>query len=114
MQPEPSLVLSQLSQRQQSSLSNAGSLPLARQTSPPPQNGSSATQAPLEAFSKAPEPSQTHVAPLPQAPDSQVSSTQHRQIKTQKRRIAPTSKVSVLLLLLYSYQQDLTKKLFSS
>ncbi|KAM9450635.1 ubiquitin-associated protein 2a isoform 2-T2 [Clarias gariepinus] len=93
MQPEPSLVLSQLSQRQQSSLSNAGSLPLARQTSPPPQNGSSATQAPLEAFSKAPEPSQTHVAPLPQAPDSQVSSTQHRQIKTQKRRIAPTSKI---------------------
>ncbi|KAF5893979.1 ubiquitin-associated protein 2 isoform X1, partial [Clarias magur] len=93
MQPEPSLVLSQLSQRQQSPLSNAGSLPLARQPSPPPQNGLSANQAPLEAFSKAPEPSQTHVAPLPQAPDSQVSSTQHRQIKTQKRRIAPTSKI---------------------
>lgn len=105
MQPEPSLVLSQLSQRQQSSLSNTGSLSLARQASPPPQNGPSANQAPLEAFSKAPEPSQTHVAP-PQAADSQVSGTQHRQIKTQKRRIAPTSKVSVFsyffMLLLYA------------
>ncbi|XP_060746405.1 ubiquitin-associated protein 2a isoform X3 [Tachysurus vachellii] len=92
MQPEPSLVLSQLSQRQQSSLSNTGSLPLARQPSPSTQNGPSAIQAPLEAFSKAPEPSQTHVAP-PQPADSQVSSTQHRQIKTQKRRVAPTSKI---------------------
>lgn len=93
MQPEPSLVLSQLSQQQQSSLSNTGSLPLARQPSPPPQNGPAANQAPLDAFSKAPDPTQTHMAP-PQALDLQVSSTQHRQIKTQKRRIAPTSKVS--------------------
>lgn len=98
MQPEPSLVLSQLSQRQQSSLSNTGSLSLARQASPPPQNGPSANQAPLETFSKAPEPSQAHVVP-PQAADSQVSGTQHRQIKTQKRRIAPTSKVSVLWII---------------
>ncbi|XP_053503969.1 ubiquitin-associated protein 2a isoform X2 [Ictalurus furcatus] len=92
MQPEPSSVLSQLSQRQQSSLSNTGSLPLARQPSPLAQNGPSAIQAPPEAFSKAPEPSQTHAAP-PQTTDSQVSGTQHRQIKTQKRRIAPTSKI---------------------
>lgn len=117
MQPEPSLVLSQLSQRQQSSLSNTGSLPLVRQSSPPPQNGPSANQAPLEAFSKAPEPSQTHVAP-PQAADSQVSSTQHRQIKTQKRRIAPTSKVSVFChpFLLFSKNKPkksvVMKKLF--
>ncbi|XP_062867105.1 ubiquitin-associated protein 2a isoform X2 [Trichomycterus rosablanca] len=92
MQPEPSLVLSQLSQRQQSCLSSTGSLPLARQPSPPPKNGPSASQAPLEAFSKAPEPSQSPLTSA-QAADSQSSSTQHRQIKTQKRRIPPTSKI---------------------
>ncbi|XP_066502239.1 ubiquitin-associated protein 2a isoform X2 [Hoplias malabaricus] len=92
MQPEPSLVLSQLSQRQQSSLSHTGPLPLARQPSPPPLSGPSPTQGPLEAFSKAPEPSQPPMAPT-QAVDPQANSTQHRQIKTQKRRIPPTSKI---------------------
>uniref|UniRef100_A0A8B9KBC4 Ubiquitin associated protein 2a n=1 Tax=Astyanax mexicanus TaxID=7994 RepID=A0A8B9KBC4_ASTMX len=92
MQPEPSLVLSQLSQRQQSSLSHTGPLPLARQPSPPPLSGPSPTQGPLEAFSKAPEPSQTTMA-TSQAADPQASSSQHRQMKTQKRRIPPTSKI---------------------
>ncbi|KAI4901491.1 hypothetical protein NFI96_012289 [Prochilodus magdalenae] len=92
MQPEPSLVLSQLSQRQQSSLSHTSPLPLARQPSPPPLSGPSPTQGPLEAFSKAPEPSQSPMAHT-QATDPQASSTQHRQIKTQKRRIPPTSKI---------------------
>uniref|UniRef100_A0A671QNE0 Ubiquitin-associated protein 2-like n=1 Tax=Sinocyclocheilus anshuiensis TaxID=1608454 RepID=A0A671QNE0_9TELE len=61
MQPEPSLVLSQLAQRQQ-----------------------------------APEPSQHRDGPSmapSQAAESQGSSTQQRQIKTQKRRIPPTSKI---------------------
>lgn len=95
MQPEPSLVLSQLSQRQPSCLSNAGSLPLARQSSPPSQNGLSVCQPPLEVFSKAPELSQPPLTSAHGA-DSQSSSVQQRQIKTQRRRIPPTSKVRTL------------------
>lgn len=95
MQPEPSLVLSQLAQRQQGSLTHTG--PLARQPSPPPLSAPSPAQETLEAFPKAPEPSHhrdgSSMAPS-QAADSQGSSTQQRQIKTQKRRIPPTSKVN--------------------
>uniref|UniRef100_A0A8C2K024 Ubiquitin associated protein 2a n=1 Tax=Cyprinus carpio TaxID=7962 RepID=A0A8C2K024_CYPCA len=82
MQPEPSLVLSQLAQRQQ--------------PSPPPLNTSSPAPGTLEAFPKAPESSQ-HRDGLLMAPsqtaESQGSSTQQRQIKTQKRRIPPSSKI---------------------
>uniref|UniRef100_A0A8C1A338 Ubiquitin associated protein 2a n=2 Tax=Cyprinus carpio TaxID=7962 RepID=A0A8C1A338_CYPCA len=94
MQPEPSLVLSQLAQRQQGSLTHTG--PLARQPSPPPLNTSSPAPGTLEAFPKAPESSQ-HRDGLSMAPsqtaESQGSSTQQRQIKTQKRRIPPSSKI---------------------
>ncbi|XP_065100127.1 ubiquitin-associated protein 2a isoform X1 [Paramisgurnus dabryanus] len=91
MQPEPSLVLSQLAQRQQGSLTHTG--PMARQPSPP---APSPAPGPLEAFSKAPEPLPHREGPsmVPsQAADSQGCSTQQRQIKTQKRRIPPTSKI---------------------
>ncbi|XP_039544078.1 ubiquitin-associated protein 2a isoform X4 [Pimephales promelas] len=94
MQPEPSLVLSQLSQRQQGSLTHTG--PLARQPSPPPLSAPSPASGTLEAFPKAPEPSQHRDGPSmapSQAAESQGSSTQQRQIKTQKRRIPPTSKI---------------------
>ncbi|XP_036385211.1 ubiquitin-associated protein 2a isoform X2 [Megalops cyprinoides] len=99
-QPEPSLVLSQLTQRQQSSLSQAGPLPVARQPSPP------ALPAPsplvLESFSKPRDPSPPRDGPspgaklmplLPVGAEPQSSSSQHRQMKTQKRRIPPTSKI---------------------
>uniref|UniRef100_A0A8C1LG74 Ubiquitin associated protein 2a n=1 Tax=Cyprinus carpio TaxID=7962 RepID=A0A8C1LG74_CYPCA len=82
MQPEPSLVLSQLAQRQQ--------------PSPPPLSAPLPTPGTLEAFPKAPEPSQPRDGPLmapSQAAESQGSSTHQRQIKTQKRRIPPTSKI---------------------
>ncbi|XP_073680128.1 ubiquitin-associated protein 2a [Garra rufa] len=94
MQPEPSLVLSQLAQRQQGSLTHTG--PLARQPSPPRLSAPSPAPGPLEAFSKAPEPSQHRDGPSlapSQAAETQGSSTQQRQIKTQKRRIPPTSKI---------------------
>ncbi|XP_051536256.1 ubiquitin-associated protein 2a isoform X2 [Myxocyprinus asiaticus] len=94
MQPEPSLVLSQLAQRQQGSLTHMG--PLARQPSPPPLSTPSPAPGTLEAFPKAPEPPQHRDGPSmapSQACDSQGSSTQQRQIKTQKRRIPPTSKI---------------------
>uniref|UniRef100_A0A671QQ93 Ubiquitin-associated protein 2-like n=1 Tax=Sinocyclocheilus anshuiensis TaxID=1608454 RepID=A0A671QQ93_9TELE len=74
MQPEPSLVLSQLAQRQQGSMTHTG--PLARQPTPEPsQHRDGPSMAPS------------------QAAESQGSSTQQRQIKTQKRRIPPTSKI---------------------
>uniref|UniRef100_A0A671QKJ1 Ubiquitin-associated protein 2-like n=1 Tax=Sinocyclocheilus anshuiensis TaxID=1608454 RepID=A0A671QKJ1_9TELE len=82
MQPEPSLVLSQLAQRQQ--------------PSPPSLSAPSPAPSTLEAFPKAPEPSQHRDGPSmapSQAAESQGSSTQQRQIKTQKRRIPPTSKI---------------------
>ncbi|XP_051955474.1 ubiquitin-associated protein 2-like isoform X2 [Xyrauchen texanus] len=94
MQPEPSLVLSQLAQRQQGSLTHMG--PLARQPSPPPLSTPSTAPGTLEAFPKAPEPPHHRDGPSmapSQACDSQGSSTQQRQIKTQKRRIPPTSKI---------------------
>ncbi|XP_042603471.1 ubiquitin-associated protein 2a isoform X2 [Cyprinus carpio] len=94
MQPEPSLVLSQLAQRQQGSMTHTG--PLARQPSPPPLSAPSPAPGTLEAFPKAPEPSQPRDGPLmapSQAAESQGSSTHQRQIKTQKRRIPPTSKI---------------------
>uniref|UniRef100_A0A4W4G4C3 UBA domain-containing protein n=1 Tax=Electrophorus electricus TaxID=8005 RepID=A0A4W4G4C3_ELEEL len=92
MQPEPSLVLSQLSQRQPSSLSHSGPLPLAGQASSPPLTGATPPQGSLEGFSKAPEPSHPPLTVV-QPADPQASSTQHRQMKTQKRRIPPTSKI---------------------
>ncbi|TRY95140.1 hypothetical protein DNTS_003852 [Danionella cerebrum] len=94
MQPEPSLVLSQLAQRQQGSLTHTA--PLARQSSPPPLTAPSPAAGTLEAFPKAPEPVPHRESPLmasSQVADSHGSSTQQRQIKTQKRRIPPTSKI---------------------
>uniref|UniRef100_A0A672S1T0 UBA domain-containing protein n=1 Tax=Sinocyclocheilus grahami TaxID=75366 RepID=A0A672S1T0_SINGR len=94
MQPEPSLVLSQIAQRQQGSLTHMG--PLARQLSPPPLSAPSPALGTLEAFPKAPEPSQHRDGPSmapSQTAESQGSSTHQRQIKTQKRRIPPTSKI---------------------
>lgn len=98
LQPEPSLVLSQLVQR------HAGpSLPLARQPSPPSQQ-----QAPPASASPAPHHTSTpaQAGPVmaagakPPAPgaglDPQGSSTpqqQRAQLKGQKRRIPPTSKI---------------------
>uniref|UniRef100_A0A672S196 UBA domain-containing protein n=1 Tax=Sinocyclocheilus grahami TaxID=75366 RepID=A0A672S196_SINGR len=74
MQPEPSLVLSQIAQRQQGSLTHMG--PLARQLTPEPsQHRDGPSMAPS------------------QTAESQGSSTHQRQIKTQKRRIPPTSKI---------------------
>ncbi|GLD69957.1 ubiquitin-associated protein 2 [Lates japonicus] len=99
LQPEPSLVLSQLVQR------HAGpSLPLARQPSPPSQQ-----QAPPASASPAPQhtstpaqagPVMTVAGAKPPAPsaglDPQGGSTpqqQRVQLKGQKRRIPPTSKI---------------------
>ncbi|KAG9354393.1 hypothetical protein JZ751_001101 [Albula glossodonta] len=97
-QPEPSLVLSQLAQRQQSSL------PQVQPTSPPTRP----TPSPpgLETFPKPPrEASPTHDGPTPGAKttatvaapgatDPQTSAgSQQRQMKTQKRRVPPTSKI---------------------
>uniref|UniRef100_A0A8C9SRQ2 Ubiquitin associated protein 2a n=1 Tax=Scleropages formosus TaxID=113540 RepID=A0A8C9SRQ2_SCLFO len=78
-QPEPSLVLSQLTQRQQNSLSQArpGSPPTLPATSTPG----------FESFSKPQDTSPPHNA----AP--QPATAQHRQMKTQKRKIPPTSKI---------------------
>lgn len=91
LQPEPSLVLSQLVQR------HAGpSLPLARQPSPPTQQ-----QAPAASVPSAPQHigSPAQAAAKPAAPgaglDPQGSSTpqqQRAQLKGPKRRIPPTSK----------------------
>ena len=99
LQPEPSLVLSQLVQRHP-----GPSLPLARQPSPPSQQ-----QAPAASASPAPQHTSTpaQAGPLmtvagakPPAPtaglDPQGGSTpqqQRAQLKGQKRRIPPTSKV---------------------
>uniref|UniRef100_A0A4W6CSG3 Ubiquitin associated protein 2a n=1 Tax=Lates calcarifer TaxID=8187 RepID=A0A4W6CSG3_LATCA len=99
LQPEPSLVLSQLVQR------HAGpSLPLARQPSPPSQQ-----QAPPASASPAPQhtstpaqagPGMTVAGAKPPVPsaglDPQGGSTtqqQRAQLKGQKRRIPPTSKI---------------------
>ncbi|KAG9354313.1 hypothetical protein JZ751_012437, partial [Albula glossodonta] len=100
IQPEPSLVLSQMAQRQQSSLSQPGPLPVARQSSPP----TLPTPSPLglESFSKPLNPSPTHdgssantklLSLLPTGVETQSSSSQHKQMKTQKRRVQPTSKI---------------------
>lgn len=105
LQPEPSLVLSQLAQRQTpSALSHTSPLPLARQPQPqppqqPPQQQQPQTPTPppatsagtLEPFSKPQEPSLQA-----QQSDAQAvaNAQQQRQMKTQKRRIPPTSKVS--------------------
>uniref|UniRef100_A0A8D3CZI6 Ubiquitin associated protein 2a n=1 Tax=Scophthalmus maximus TaxID=52904 RepID=A0A8D3CZI6_SCOMX len=67
LQPEPSLVLSQLVQRH-----NGPSLPLARQSSPPTQQ-----QAP----------------PASASPGGSTPQQQRAQLKGQKRRIPPTSKI---------------------
>lgn len=99
LQPEPSLVLSQLVQRH-----TGPSLPLARQPSPPSQQ-----QAPPASASPAPHHTSTpaQAGPVmaaagakPPAPsaglDPQGSSTpqqQRAQLKGQKRRIPPTSKI---------------------
>uniref|UniRef100_A0A671MTB2 Ubiquitin-associated protein 2-like n=1 Tax=Sinocyclocheilus anshuiensis TaxID=1608454 RepID=A0A671MTB2_9TELE len=91
MQPEPSLVLSKVAQRQQT---HTG--PLARQLSPPTLCAPSPAPGTLEAFPKAPETSQHRDGPSmapSQTAESQGSSTHQRQIKTQKRRIPPTSKI---------------------
>lgn len=104
LQPEPSLVLSQLVQRH-----TGPSLPLARQPSPPSQQ-----QAPPTTVSPAPLHSSTPAqagsmiaaagskAPGPNAGlDLQGSGTpqqQRAQLKGQKRRIPPTSKVGVFIL----------------
>ncbi|KAL2099583.1 hypothetical protein ACEWY4_003977 [Coilia grayii] len=112
LQPEPSLVLSQLAQRQTpNALSHASPLPLARQqphpqpASPPPvtSSSSSAPAGVLEPFPKLQEPSLQRdgasLAPAqpPQAPQSDpqavANAQQQRQMKTQKRRIPPTSKI---------------------
>ncbi|KAJ8380748.1 hypothetical protein SKAU_G00015260 [Synaphobranchus kaupii] len=96
-QPEPSLVLSQLAQRQQSALSQPGPLPQARPTSPPTRPTPSPPN--LEPFSKPRDPSPSRDGPSPgakttTATDPQSSgSSQQRQMKTQKRRIPPTSKI---------------------
>ncbi|XP_068576201.1 ubiquitin-associated protein 2a isoform X1 [Cebidichthys violaceus] len=97
LQPEPSLVLSQLVQRH-----TGPSLPLARQPSPPSQ------QAPPASASPAPHHTSTsaQAGPImaaagakPPAPgaglDPQGGSTplQRAQLKGQKRRIPPTSKI---------------------
>lgn len=97
LQPEPSLVLSQLVQRH-----TGPSLSLARQPSPPSQ------QAPPTSASPAPQHTSTaaQAGPVmaagakPPAPsaglDPQGGSTpqqQRAQLKGQKRRIPPTSKV---------------------
>uniref|UniRef100_A0A674CIP1 Ubiquitin associated protein 2a n=1 Tax=Salmo trutta TaxID=8032 RepID=A0A674CIP1_SALTR len=85
LQPEPSLVLSQLAQRH-----GAPSLPIARQPSPPPAQSPSPIQGPpLATIGAKPAPS---AGPDPQGSNSLQ---QHRvpQLKAQKRRIPPTSKI---------------------
>lgn len=98
LQPEPSLVLSQLVQRH-----TGPSLPLARQTSPPSQQQAppSASPAPQHTSTLAQAGSVMVAAgakpPAPSAGlDPQCGSTaqqQRAQLKGQKRRIPPTSKV---------------------
>ncbi|KAM3878265.1 ubiquitin-associated protein 2a [Diretmus argenteus] len=100
LQPEPSLVLSQLVQR------HAGpSLPLARQTSPPTQQPQQATPTSASPALQASTPAQggslmaagSAKPPAPSAGlDPQGSNTpqqQRAQLKGQKRRIPPTSKI---------------------
>uniref|UniRef100_A0A8C9TY90 Ubiquitin associated protein 2a n=1 Tax=Scleropages formosus TaxID=113540 RepID=A0A8C9TY90_SCLFO len=93
-QPEPSLVLSQLTQRQQNSLSQArpGSPPTLPATSTPG----------FESFSKPQDTSPPHNGPSTVgkllglstgAAAPQPATAQHRQMKTQKRKIPPTSKI---------------------
>ncbi|XP_029359165.1 ubiquitin-associated protein 2a [Echeneis naucrates] len=99
LQPEPSLVLSQLVQRH-----SGPSLPLARQSSPPSQQQSppaSASPAPQHTSTPAQAgPVMTVAGVKPPAPsaglDPQGGSTpqqQRAQLKGQKRRIPPTSKI---------------------
>ncbi|XP_071351623.1 ubiquitin-associated protein 2a [Trachinotus anak] len=99
LQPEPSLVLSQLVQRH-----TGPSLPLARQPSPPSQQQSppaSASPAPQHTSTPAQAgPVMTVAGVKPPAPspglDPQGGSTpqqQRAQLKGQKRRIPPTSKI---------------------
>lgn len=99
LQPEPSVVLSQLVQRH-----TGPSLPLARQPSPPSQQqapASSASPATLHTSTPAQAgPVMAASGIKPSAPsaglDPQGSSTpqqQRAQLKGQKRRIPPTSKV---------------------
>lgn len=96
LQPEPSLVLSQLVQRH-----TGPTLPLARQPSPPSQHAPPASASPAPQHTS----TQAQTGPMmagakPLAPsaglDPQGSSTpqqQRAQLKGQKRRIPPTSKV---------------------
>nr|XP_019942373.1 PREDICTED: ubiquitin-associated protein 2 isoform X2 [Paralichthys olivaceus] len=99
LQPEPSLVLSQLVQRH-----NGPSLPLARQSSPPTQQQTlpaSASPAPQHTSMPAQAGTVMTVSGIkPPAPnvglDPQGGSTpqqQRAQLKGQKRRIPPTSKI---------------------
>lgn len=99
LQPEPSLVLSQLVQR------HAGpSLPLARQPSPPSQQQAppaSASPAPPHTSSTAQTgPAMTAAGAKPPAPSagldppgSNTPQQQRAQLKGQKRRIPPSSKI---------------------
>uniref|UniRef100_A0A3P8ZVC9 UBA domain-containing protein n=1 Tax=Esox lucius TaxID=8010 RepID=A0A3P8ZVC9_ESOLU len=85
LQPEPSLVLSQLVQRH-----GAPSLPLARQPSPPPAQPPSPNQGPtLAAIGAKPAPSS---GPDPQG-DGPLQQHRVPQLKAPKRRIPPTSKI---------------------
>lgn len=104
LQPEPSLVLSQLVQRH-----SGPSLPLARQPSPPMQQQAapaSASPAPQHISTPAQAGPVTAAAGAkPGAPspglDSHGSSTpqqQRGQLKGPKRRIPPTSKVGVTVM----------------
>ncbi|XP_070697861.1 ubiquitin-associated protein 2a isoform X2 [Pempheris klunzingeri] len=97
LQPEPSLVLSQLVQRH-----TGPSLPLARQPSPPSQQQAppSASPAPQHTSTSAQAGPVMAGGAKPPAPsaglDPQGSSTpqqQRAQLKGQKRRIPPTSKI---------------------
>ncbi|XP_031696067.1 ubiquitin-associated protein 2-like, partial [Anarrhichthys ocellatus] len=102
LQPEPSLVLSQLVQRH-----TGPSLPLARQPSPPSQqqaHPASASPAPHHASTPAQAGPMMAAGAKPPAPgaglDPQGGSTpqqQRAQLKGQKRRIPPTSKVRGLM-----------------
>ncbi|XP_041916239.1 ubiquitin-associated protein 2a isoform X2 [Alosa sapidissima] len=106
LQPEPSLVLSQLAQRQTpGALSHASPLPLARQQQqqqqpPSPPLATSAPSGALEPFPKPQEPSLQRDGPSLAAVQQQQSDAQavanaqqQRQMKTQKRRIPPSSKI---------------------
>lgn len=105
LQPEPSLILSQLVQR------HAGpSLPLARQPSPPSQQQAPPTSAPLAPQLASPSGqagSAMAAGAKPSAPstglDPQGGSTPQQQrgaLKGQKRRIPPTSKAGRRLTLI--------------